>query len=624
MCGGPWRNSVYKIDKSRSALESNAVSPACQKQVWASTPLVHTYAVQGCTCRMHAADNTKIKENDLGDCNKLLDGSVHTAAKYSAAMHEGFVLRFSLPQPTSVEALETYVKQEDRAGGYAAPKISIQTNQSAHWISVYKSESLWGQFDSQEHKSIVTVAPAFRFDKWNVHKFDQMHKGVTAIKMELLGEIDMGSHNSFSMHELRIISPNPQHALRVPAVHVGPGKYKGCYQDHVVRDFPIFVGRCNFMTPAECNAMCSIGGHKYYALQFHGECRCADKKWKPRYPKVKDSECNAACNGDISIMCGGQWRNTVYEADPHIGERIYKCKAEKQKSKIGKKKTKHTHTIPGDYVGCYKDSKTDRDFAVNKGPWSDLNPEKCSRMCKHFAYYALQNGKECRCADKLWHAKYGPATDRHCEIACSGDTSLNCGGKLHNLVYKTKPFLPTLKKDLKPQEGGAPLNGIKDLFKNHPGKGSKHAASQDKNPSQKPDEQSAPGGQVQSNPIPQPQPPPPPPPPPEHAAYGHENEEPDDPTVAQSVKPKGGSVRVVIILLIVLGLLACAAAAAYMFRYKWQKVHQQTAKKEKGGPEERARLVDDRDADDDKDPWVEESPASDADFQKVVFRPDDI
>ena len=62
-----------------------------------------------------------------------------------------------------------------------------------------------------------------RFDHWNIHKFYDIESNVTELKMDLLGEIDSHGKNTFSMRELRIISPQPQHAIAVPAVHVGPG-----------------------------------------------------------------------------------------------------------------------------------------------------------------------------------------------------------------------------------------------------------------------------------------------------------------------------------------------------------------------------------------------------------------
>jgi len=56
---------------------------------------------------MHSMNDDTHLDKYLGDCNKLLDGNTHTAAVYSTAQTEGFVLRFVLSQPTTVEAIET-------------------------------------------------------------------------------------------------------------------------------------------------------------------------------------------------------------------------------------------------------------------------------------------------------------------------------------------------------------------------------------------------------------------------------------------------------------------------------------------------------------------------------------
>jgi len=70
-------------------------------------------------------------------------------------------------------------------------------------------------------------------------------------------------------------------AVTPPEIVVGPGKFVGCYEDHNKRDFSVFKGRCDDMTPNQCESLCSE--FEYYALQFHDQCRCGKVGWKPRY-----------------------------------------------------------------------------------------------------------------------------------------------------------------------------------------------------------------------------------------------------------------------------------------------------------------------------------------------------
>ena len=132
---------------------------------------------------MHSQNDVSEVDKYLGDCNKLLDGNTHTAEAYSTAQSEGFVLRFVLPRPVSVEAIETcdvnaigwhcletnggrFVKKSSgtQPSGYAAPRISVRTANSNIWHVVYSSKDLWGQFTTAEPAmtSLIKKAPAFR------------------------------------------------------------------------------------------------------------------------------------------------------------------------------------------------------------------------------------------------------------------------------------------------------------------------------------------------------------------------------------------------------------------------------------------------------------------------------
>ena len=64
------------------------------------------------------------------------------------------------------------------------------------------------------------------------------------------------------------------------------------------------------MTVELCQNMCARKGYVFAGVQFFDECFCGNN-----LPPVKkpESECNAPCKGDISQMCGGRLRNSVYE-----------------------------------------------------------------------------------------------------------------------------------------------------------------------------------------------------------------------------------------------------------------------------------------------------------------------
>ena len=63
-------------------------------------------------------------------------------------------------------------------------------------------------------------------------------------------------------------------------------------------------------TVARCMDFCA--GYDYFGLQFYSECWCGNTYGD--FGEADDeSECNSPCRGDESTMCGGSWRNSIYE-----------------------------------------------------------------------------------------------------------------------------------------------------------------------------------------------------------------------------------------------------------------------------------------------------------------------
>ena len=60
-----------------------------------------------------------------------------------------------------------------------------------------------------------------------------------------------------------------------------------------------------------CADMCS-GMGAYFGTQAGYQCFCGDS-YGNQGGRVDDSECNLPCNGDLSEMCGGDVRNSIYK-----------------------------------------------------------------------------------------------------------------------------------------------------------------------------------------------------------------------------------------------------------------------------------------------------------------------
>jgi hypothetical protein len=92
--------------------------------------------------------------------------------------------------------------------------------------------------------------------------------------------------------------------------------YVGCYTDSWTRALPVFKGYTSDMTPQKCEALCE--GYNFAGAQWNGECWCGDTLG---YQVRPDSECDTACNGDPTQMCGGGWHNSIYA----LGDPCYGC-----------------------------------------------------------------------------------------------------------------------------------------------------------------------------------------------------------------------------------------------------------------------------------------------------------
>ena len=95
--------------------------------------------------------------------------------------------------------------------------------------------------------------------------------------------------------------------LILPTFPIG---YKGCYAESGGRTLPYRQPDSDQMTVELCRNMCARKGYVFAGVQFFDECLCGNTLPPVEKP---ESECNTPCKGDISQMCGGRLRNSVYE-----------------------------------------------------------------------------------------------------------------------------------------------------------------------------------------------------------------------------------------------------------------------------------------------------------------------
>jgi hypothetical protein len=104
------------------------------------------------------------------------------------------------------------------------------------------------------------------------------------------------------------------------------GKRIGCYTDSGSRALPAYLG--NKKTNKECKQLAKSHNHRYYGLQYGGECWAgSDLTRATKYGKKPDGEClmrgkkNTTTN--LTQRQGGGWRNDIY--DNHSAPNIREC-----------------------------------------------------------------------------------------------------------------------------------------------------------------------------------------------------------------------------------------------------------------------------------------------------------
>jgi hypothetical protein len=197
----------------------------------------------------------------------------------------------------------------------------------------------------------------------------------------------------------------------------------GCYADPL--GFPSRVLTFNTQvsedaqTPETCKATCLAMGLKYAGLEFSKECWCGDVLHNSDPPTIDPTQCNNVCSGDASQTCGGAGYIDLFDCSALVPQPpvVNDCKP----------------------LGCYTDSTSGRTLLTSvEGGDGNQSPSTCTAACiaLGFRFAGTEYGQECWCADSL--ASTGvPAPDgnEQCNMPCTGDSTISCGGKDRIDVY---------------------------------------------------------------------------------------------------------------------------------------------------------------------------------------------
>ena len=164
------------------------------------------------------------------------------------------------------------------------------------------------------------------------------------------------------------------------------------------------------MTPAVCAANCA--DYSYFGTQWSRECYCGNLA---PTEAADPADCNMPCAGDSTEMCGAGMRLSVYG--------------------LGAAAPANPDTVADfAYSGCYTDAVDVRTLPGSTITSPDMTLTTCAAICADYHYFGLEDGNQYFCGMDL-----DPSTktgDAECQLKCSGDSSLVCGGTLRLTVYK--------------------------------------------------------------------------------------------------------------------------------------------------------------------------------------------
>ena len=189
--------------------------------------------------------------------------------------------------------------------------------------------------------------------------------------------------------------------------------YLGCFVDTAARVLPEHIISADDMTPAVCAANCA--GYAYFGTQWGRECYCGNVA-----PAEAAADCNMPCVGDTTQMCGASMRLSVY-------------------GPAGSVLTNLDTVADFAYSGCYVDAIDARTLTGSTITSTNMTPTTCAAICADYHYFGLEDGDQCFCGMDLDLA--AKTSETQCQLKCSGDSSLGCGGTLRLTVYE-KNALP--------------------------------------------------------------------------------------------------------------------------------------------------------------------------------------
>lgn len=143
------------------------------------------------------------------------------------------------------------------------------------------------------------------------------------------------------------------------------------------------------------------------------ECFCGNSLDATR---KSTNTCDMHCTGAPTEVCGGGWLLSIFERDTT---------------------SPTTPLISGwKHSYCYSDD-WDRTLTGISETSTVMTPSLCAKFCCGSKYFGMEAGNECFCGETLDQSKIAPLGE--CDMPCTGDNTLHCGGGWRLSIYEDNP-----------------------------------------------------------------------------------------------------------------------------------------------------------------------------------------
>ncbi|KAH8879637.1 WSC-domain-containing protein [Thozetella sp. PMI_491] len=216
---------------------------------------------------------------------------------------------------------------------------------------------------------------------------------------------------------------------------VGNYVYYGCRTDSTSsRTLSKSIGATSTNTLESCATACK--GYTFFGVEYGTECYCGNTIGSSSGVGV-ESTCSYTCAGDVTELCGGSSRISVYA----LNGTVVSSSSSTSSSATGTATSAASAisstavsapTQPASvgsyaFVGCYNDTVGARALVDGNTQSDSMSVESCAAYCSGYQYFAVEYSAECYCGNKISNGG-AIVTDGRCNMVCNGNALEYCGG----------------------------------------------------------------------------------------------------------------------------------------------------------------------------------------------------